>query len=72
MANRIQAAKARRDFSNVVDRCARGERIKVTRYGRTLAVIVPKGDLAKLEDCEQDRKEAAARPHVRSTARTRR
>ena len=53
MSTRIQAAKARKDFSNVVDRSSRGERIKVTRYGRTLAAIIPKSDLEKLEDCEE-------------------
>jgi len=54
MSSRIQAAKARKDFANVVDRSARGERIKVTRYVRTLAAIVSKKDLEKLEDCEED------------------
>ena len=53
MASRIQAARARKDFANVVDRSSRGERIKVTRYGRTLAAIIPKSDLDKLEDCEE-------------------
>jgi len=52
MAHRIQAAKARKDFANVVSRSARGERIKLTRYNTTLAVIVPKRDLEKLEECE--------------------
>ena len=52
MASRIQAAKARKDFANVVRRSAKGERIKLTRYGQTLAVVIPKADLAKLEDCE--------------------
>jgi prevent-host-death family protein len=55
MAHRIQAAKARKDFANVVGRSSRGERIKVTRYGHTLAAIIPKADLEKLEDCEKDR-----------------
>lgn len=31
-----------------------GERIKVTRYNRTAAVLISKRDLAKLEHCEKD------------------
>ena len=54
MVNRIQAAKARKHFASIVERSSQGERIKVTRYGRTLAAIIPKGDLEKLENCEQD------------------
>ena len=53
MANRIQAAKVRKHFASVVERSSQGERIKVTRYGRTLAAIIPKGDLEKLENCEK-------------------
>jgi prevent-host-death family protein len=59
MSNRIQVAKARKDFARVVNRSAGGERIKVTRYGTTLAVIVPKADLTKLEDCEKSRARVA-------------
>jgi len=54
MATRVQAAKARKDFADLVNRSARGERIKVTRYGTTLAAIIPKRDLQVLEDCEKD------------------
>ena len=53
MADRIQTARARKDFANIVRRSAKGERIKLTRYGRTLAAIIPKNDLQKLEDCEK-------------------
>lgn len=53
MASRIQAAKARKDFANIVRRSAKGERIKLTRYGQTLAVVVSKSDLLRLEDCER-------------------
>ena len=53
MTSRIQAAKARKDFADVVRRSAKGERIKLTRYGRTLAVVIPKSDLEALEDCER-------------------
>src|SRR5260221_7886465 len=54
MVHRIQAAKARKHFASIVERSSKGERIKVTRYGQTLAAIIPKGDLEKLENCEQD------------------
>ena len=64
---RIQAAGARKNFSSLVTRSAAGERIKVTRYNKTAAVLIPKHDLERLEDCEkqvqQAEKEApSARP----------
>jgi prevent-host-death family protein len=52
MAKRIAAADARRDFSEVVQQSSRGERIKLTRYGKTQAVLISARDLARLEDCE--------------------
>lgn len=30
-----------------------GERIKVTRYNKTAAVLIPKRDLERLEECEK-------------------
>jgi len=53
MVRRIQAARARKDFSDLLDRSARGERIKIRRYRNTVAAIIPKADLEKLEDCEE-------------------
>ena len=70
MAHRIQVAKARKDFANVVGRSSRGERIKVTRYGHTLAAIIPKADLEKLEDCEKNGP-APADPKSRESAPSR-
>jgi prevent-host-death family protein len=52
---RIQAAGARKRFSSLVTRSQQGERIKVTRYNKTAAVLVSKRDLELLEQCEQDR-----------------
>jgi len=52
---RVQAAGARKNFSSLVSKSAAGERIKVTRYNKTVAVLIPKHDLEKLEDCEEDR-----------------
>jgi antitoxin (DNA-binding transcriptional repressor) of toxin-antitoxin stability system len=37
----------------LVTKSAAGERIKVTRYNKTVAVLIPKRDLAQLEDCEK-------------------
>jgi prevent-host-death family protein len=65
MSHRIQIAKARKDFANVVGRSSRGERIKVTRYGHTLAAIIPKADLEKLEDCEKDEPARQSAPPAR-------
>jgi antitoxin (DNA-binding transcriptional repressor) of toxin-antitoxin stability system len=56
MADRIQIAEARKGFAAVVARSAAGVRIKLTRYGRTLAGLVPKRDIQTLED--QDKREA--------------
>ncbi|HVX94903.1 MAG TPA: type II toxin-antitoxin system prevent-host-death family antitoxin [Polyangia bacterium] len=63
MPRRVQAAEARRDFADLIDRSAKGERIKITRYRNTLAAIVSKKDLEKLEDCEET-EEAAAEPRA--------
>jgi prevent-host-death family protein len=59
MARRVQAAEARRDFADLIDRSAKGERIKITRYRNTLAAIVSKKDLEKLEDCEETQRASA-------------
>jgi prevent-host-death family protein len=56
MAKRIAATDARRDFSEVVQQSSRGERIKLTRYGKTQAVLISARDLERLEDCETGKK----------------
>jgi prevent-host-death family protein len=53
MTTRIQIAKARKNLTKVLARSAAGARIKVTRYGTTLAGLISKADLQKLEDCEK-------------------
>jgi prevent-host-death family protein len=50
---RIQAAGARKNFSSLVSRSAAGERIKVTRYNKTAAVLVSKRDFERLQECEK-------------------
>lgn len=59
---RIATSEARKNFAEIIARAARnGERVKLTHYGKTVVVIVPKSDLAKLEDCEsRERDEASA------------
>jgi prevent-host-death family protein len=51
---RIQAAGARQNFSSLVKKSQAGERIKLTRYNKTAAVLVPKRDLERLEECEKE------------------
>jgi prevent-host-death family protein len=51
---RIQAAGARQNFSSLVKKSQAGERIKLTRYNKTAAILVPKRDLERLEECEKD------------------
>lgn len=53
MAQRMSTAEARKDFASVLRDSAKGERIKLTRYNKTVAVLIPKKDLAELEDCQQ-------------------
>jgi prevent-host-death family protein len=63
MSARVSTAEVREDLAKVVRRTAQGERIKVTRYGKTLAVLIPKRDLEALEGCEKaaaEKKKAAA------------
>jgi len=59
---RLQAAAARKNFSALVTKSAAGERIKVTRYNKTAAVLIPKRDLERLQDCEKQ----MAAPHKRA------
>ena len=63
MAIRISTAQARKDFARLLQRAsADGERIKLTRYNKTLAVLVPSKDLSALEDCERRADERPRRP----------
>ena len=56
MAQEIATAAARKNLARVVRRSAAGTRIKLTRYGKTQAVLIPEHDLAFLEQCERDRR----------------
>ena len=68
---RIPVAEARKDFAKLLARAARrGVRIKVTRYRQTLAGIVPREDLLKLDECEEELTRRR-RPSKRRQTRTR-
>ena len=62
MTQRLPTAVARKSFANVLRDSAAGERIKLTRYNKTVAVVIPKKDLTDLEDCEKARETAAEQP----------
>lgn len=53
MAQRVATAVARKQFASLVEKGSRGQRIKLTRYDKTQAVIISKEDLTRLEDCER-------------------
>jgi prevent-host-death family protein len=60
MTRRIATAGARKNFASLVRRSAAGERIKLTRYNKTVAIVIPKADLDALEDCEKNPRDAAS------------
>jgi antitoxin (DNA-binding transcriptional repressor) of toxin-antitoxin stability system len=61
MAQQIATAAARKDLARVVRRSAAGTRIKLTRYGKIQAVLVPEQDFRFLEECERVRRPARRR-----------
>lgn len=61
MAMRISTAEARKNQAKVLQGVLNGERVKITRYDQTVAVLVPKRDLHALEDCERRLREARPR-----------
>ena len=64
---RVPAAEARAGMKDLVDAVKhRNERIKITRYGKTVAYLVPAKDGEALENCADEldecaRKQSAAR-----------
>ncbi len=70
MAQRMSTAVARKDFASLLRSSAAGERIKLTRYDKTVAVLIPKHELEDLEDCQQ-RKASEGRSPVRKPAKRR-
>jgi prevent-host-death family protein len=69
MTYRIPIAAARKQFASVLAKTKDGDRIKLTRYDKTIAAIIPKKDLEKLRECEADNEnpaEASAKPKSKS------
>jgi antitoxin (DNA-binding transcriptional repressor) of toxin-antitoxin stability system len=56
MATEVATAFARKNLARVVKRSASGTRIKLTRYGKTQAVLIPEDDFTFLEHCERIRR----------------
>lgn len=52
----IATAVARKNLARVVRRSAAGTRIKLTRYGKIQAVLIPENDFTFLEECERGRR----------------
>jgi prevent-host-death family protein len=70
MANirRVAMANARASLRDLVEDVRKGqERVKLTRYNRTLAGLVPASDLHLLEECKRAlaEREKAVKPPVR-------
>jgi prevent-host-death family protein len=66
MAARVAVAAARKQYARLLKRVEQGERVKITRYDRTMAVLIPKRDFETLEVCEEAR---PARPRRRAARR---
>ena len=62
---RVAAAEARAAMKDLVDAVKdRNERIKITRYGKTVAYLVPASDGEALENCAEELEECAARTRM--------
>jgi antitoxin (DNA-binding transcriptional repressor) of toxin-antitoxin stability system len=72
MTQRLPTAAARKGFASLLRHSAKGERIKLTRYNKTVAVIIPKKDLEDLEDCHRARaaEASADAKHAGKASRT--
>jgi prevent-host-death family protein len=69
---KVSVAVARKDFAKVLARAAKkGSRIKVTRYGTTLAGIISRADLTHLQECDEMTSRRRA-PTRRANSRQRR
>jgi antitoxin (DNA-binding transcriptional repressor) of toxin-antitoxin stability system len=69
MTTRIPIAFARKHFASVLRKTKDGERVKLTRYDKTIGAIIPKHDLDKLRECEGDDENGAgvgAKPKPKS------
>jgi prevent-host-death family protein len=68
----IATTKARADFADLVNRAAhKGERILLSRNGKSVAAIVPVEDVTLLEEIEERDDIAALRAALTETKRRR-
>jgi prevent-host-death family protein len=68
----MATTKARADFADVVNRAAhKGERILLSRNGKSVAAIVPIEDVTLLEEIEEQGDLAALRAALAETRRRR-
>jgi prevent-host-death family protein len=52
---RVAKADARMKFAEIVGDAEAGERVKLTHYGKTIAVLISTDDLRRLQNCEDAR-----------------
>lgn len=65
---RVPAAEARAGMKDLVDAVKnRNERIKITRYGKTVAYLVPAKDGEALENCAAELDECVRRQTIATT-----
>jgi prevent-host-death family protein len=51
---RVATAEARKRFAEIIQTARRrGQRTKITQYGKTAAILIPKEDMKRLEECER-------------------
>lgn len=61
---RVAKADARMKFAEIVGNAEAGERVKLTHYGKTIAVLISTEDLRRLQECEQARERKGKKPRV--------
>lgn len=48
----VSATQLHRNTTSIIDRVTQGERVPVTRHGRTIAYLIPYTDLIRLTNLE--------------------
>ncbi|HEY0708694.1 MAG TPA: type II toxin-antitoxin system prevent-host-death family antitoxin [Polyangia bacterium] len=57
-------------FAEIVTSADKGERVKITHYGKTIAVLISTEDLRRLQDCETARQAKGKKPRVLNAAKS--
>jgi hypothetical protein len=69
---RIPVAEARKNLARVLAKAAKHDRrVKITRYNQTLAGIISRRDLMRLNDCDALMHRSATKRHSRKRNRKR-